>query len=505
MTPAKLNCLFAFFNYGGNGGIPMCVPQLVPWWGTLFHSLYSDERVGRVEYLALTDTPITMTRNKAIRTAVENGFDILMMIDSDNIPDLYVGVDSLAKPFFQSSFDFAYDRLMQGIPTMIAAPYCGPPPHPTKGGEENVYVFKWMNNESDTDFGGCRIVMYDRDQAAIMRGIHPAAALATGVCMFTTKIFECLEPPYVAYEWKDKWQDDKASTEDVFVTRNLALAGAKKWGTNVAFCNWDAWAGHYKPKLVGKPVILPIDTISDVFVESVKRGFASDDQIVHLGWDNKKTPFPPAIQEQAAEAAIDGEQFTAQLHKVKPVLEAGMRWDADESIVSAEDREGLRIILTKMFGRFGSDQRRFMYVGTPDQATLAMMATHGKVFCVADFGTSEMSDVHLVPPYKSLEDDLGIKFIPADEDLIYQDFWDTAEAAVVFLQGETIGRELVLRAIDACKPSGWVIGNSDPPDVAPYEPLILVGSSLWAVPKEAYLASLEGNGKTAKHEFEQAF
>jgi hypothetical protein len=505
MKPAKLDVLVAFFSYGGNGALATSTPLIRSWWAKTYHGMYTDERIGRVMEIDVVDTPITMSRNRVVKEAMDGGYDVIAMIDSDNVPDLYIGVDALAKPFFESSFDFCYKRLMQGIPTVIAAPYCGPPPHPTKGGEENVYVFKWVNNESDIPFGGMRIIGYDRDQAAIMRGIHPAAALPTGVCMFTTNAFECMPPPYFAYEYTNPQQSEKASTEDVYATRNLSLAGAKKWGTNIVFCNWDAWAGHYKPKVVGRPIILPLDSVADVFVESVKRGFSSDDAIRHVGWDGEKTPFPPDVQKAYAEAALDGDELLSKLHvnppkqpQVKPILADGVRYEADEGVVSTADREGLGKLLTELFGRFGSDSRKLVYVGTPDQATLATMASHGCVYCVYDATDFEMDiddDSEGRNGWVALEDEQKVRFVPVTGDIAYQDFWETADADFVFMQSDEVTPELFQQCMAATKDSGMVVCSEAVPELPRLEPLTMDGTTLWAVPKLLYLESLEGNGK----------
>lgn len=283
MTPAKVNVLVGQFCYSSNGGYSAILPQIGDWWAKVYHEMMVDERINVVAKVNLSDTPITMTRNQLLRKAVAGKFDIVLMLDSDNEPDLYVGHDSAAKPFWQSSFDFAYRRLTQGLPTCIGAPYCGPPPHPTGGGCENVYVFKWLNWESVTEgYGGAEVAPYDRNEAALMTGIAPAAALPTGLMLLTVNALEAIKPPYFRYEWKDAWEAEKASTEDVYFTRNLAMAGRMKWGAPIVFANWDAWAGHHKPKCVGKPVVLRLEQVCETFAEAVRNNFGAQEQMVFV-------------------------------------------------------------------------------------------------------------------------------------------------------------------------------------------------------------------------------
>jgi hypothetical protein len=67
--------------------------------------------------------------------------------------------------------------------------------------------------------------------------------------------------PRFYYEYTDETHTDLASTEDVAFSRDLAYAGTP------LFCNWDAWAGHLKTKLVTKPQPIPEDAVPRWIVE----------------------------------------------------------------------------------------------------------------------------------------------------------------------------------------------------------------------------------------------
>lgn len=248
----KFNVGFCTFSYGGNGGISSEVPDIREWMTPLVSSVSRDPRVENVRLWNLSDTPITMTRNRAVIMAREFGIDVLVMVDSDMKPDLYAGTDG-SQPFFQSSFDFIVNHYPKG-PVCIGAPYCGPPPH------ECVYVFRWQNMRSNNVNPDFQLEMYDRHTAAKLTGIQECAALPTGLIMYDMRCFDLTEPkteadkPWFYYEWKNKYATEKASTEDVTQTRDLSLVGTQKLGYNPVFCNWDAWAGHWKPLCVGKPV-----------------------------------------------------------------------------------------------------------------------------------------------------------------------------------------------------------------------------------------------------------
>lgn len=247
----KFNVGICTFSYGGNGGISSEVPDIREWMVPLVANASNDDRIGSIRVWNLADTPITMTRNRAVLQAREHGVDVLLMVDSDMKPDMLVGQEG-AQPFFTSSFDFLVNHYAKG-PCVIGAPYCGPPP------VECVYVFRWQSMQSMHPNPDFQLEMYDRHTAVKLAGIQECAALPTGLIMYDMRAFELTEPktdedkPWFYYEYKDRFQAEKASTEDVTMTRDLSLVGTQKLGYNPVYCNWDAWAGHWKPKCVGKP------------------------------------------------------------------------------------------------------------------------------------------------------------------------------------------------------------------------------------------------------------
>jgi len=268
----KFNVGLVTFSYGGNGGISSEVPDIREWMVPLVAEASRDERIGTVRIWNLADTPITMTRNRAVLQAREFGVDVLVMVDSDMKPDL---PNDGAKPFFFSSLDFLISHYHKG-PCIIGAPYCGPPPN------ECVYVFRWQNMQSYNPNPDFQLEMYDRHTAVKMGGIQECAALPTGLIMYDMRVFELTEPktaddkPWFYYEWSDIYASNKASTEDVTMTRDVSLVGTQKLGYNPVYCNWDSWAGHWKPKCVGKPIFIEAKGISakmkDCFEANVDNG-----------------------------------------------------------------------------------------------------------------------------------------------------------------------------------------------------------------------------------------
>jgi hypothetical protein len=273
----KFNVGIVTFSYGGNGGISSEVPNIREWAVPLVAKMSKDPRIDQIRMWNLADTPITMTRNRAVLQAREYGIDVLIMVDSDMFPDREPG----APAFFDTSFDFLVKHYPKG-PVVIGAPYCGPPPF------ECVYVFRWNNTQSEHPSPDYQLEMYDRHTAVRMAGIQDCAALPTGLIMYDMRCFDITEPksdtdkPWFFYEWKDKYQAEKASTEDVTMTRDLSLVGTQKLGYNPVFCNWDCWAGHWKPKCVGKPQVIEAKGVSEKLKEAWEAGYDGSVKLVNL-------------------------------------------------------------------------------------------------------------------------------------------------------------------------------------------------------------------------------
>lgn len=233
------------------------------------------------------DTPITMVRNEAVKVALDSGVDYLVMIDSDMVPDLSYPE---GKPFWDSSWKFMMARReMERLyadqmsdfdplhPATIAAPYCGPPP------QENCYVFEWKTWETESPDANFRLEMIPRESAAIRGGFQEVAALPTGLILYDTRVFRVLDPPWFCYEYTDQYQTEKASTEDVYQTRNASLLRLPQ------FVNWDAWAGHTKEKVVKKPFLLFPDQIHETLVKFARGRINSDERLRFI------TPSPARV------------------------------------------------------------------------------------------------------------------------------------------------------------------------------------------------------------------
>jgi len=246
-------------------------PDSADWLITTVLEMNDDPRIKQALRYRKDDTPITMSRNDCLNTALENDVDFLLMLDSDMSPDCnseangaVAGFIEGAKPFWKSSFDFAVKQRLAGNPCTIGAPYLGPSPH------NNVYVFQWtaMNDKFETQ-PEMKLAQFGREEAARMRGITEVAALPTGVILIDMLAVKGYakhhKPPFFYYEWADEREMEKASTEDVTFTRDMSLAGFKQ------YCNWDAWAGHWKRELVkGPPGILEPSMLADKFCNAVR-------------------------------------------------------------------------------------------------------------------------------------------------------------------------------------------------------------------------------------------
>lgn len=365
----KFNIGFCTFSYGGNGGISSEVPDIREWMVPLVAQASKDPRIENIRIWNLADTPITMTRNRAVLQAREYGVDVLVMVDSDMKPDMIPG----ATPFFQSSFDFLVNHYPKG-PCVIGAPYCGPPP------VECVYVFRWQNMQSHNPNPDFQLEMYDRHTAVKMSGIQECAALPTGLIMYDMRAFALTEPktdgdkPWFYYEWKDRYAAEKASTEDVTQTRDLSLVGTQKLGYNPVFCNWDSWAGHWKPKCVGKPVFLEAAHISDKLKQCWEAGVESNVKVVNF---HSKIAVPEFDSMGMDLPAEDADALAAMVARFKQehgrgpkVLEVGS-WAGRSAIVMA--RNGAEVTCVDTWEGSQNDEGCKQYDGsrgTPFQVFL---------------------------------------------------------------------------------------------------------------------------------------
>jgi hypothetical protein len=311
-TERQLSVLFACYPYGGNGNTSSTHPDICDWLLKTVPIAKADPRVSQVATANFSDTPITMTRNLSVKAARDAGYDVLVMIDSDQKPDCLLGKDPDARPFWNEAFNFIYDNYDKG-PQVVGAPYCGAPP------VENIFVFKWASLEADgfPDESTIKLEQYAREEAHMMSGIQECAALPTGLIMFDMRAFELTEPQPKAevetvitaleahceivdgklvgpdvktiveriinektkaehswfyYEYTDIYECEKASTEDVTATRDISLYGLASLGYNPIHCAWSSWAGHWKPKCVTKPSLITASDINDRYARAHKAG-----------------------------------------------------------------------------------------------------------------------------------------------------------------------------------------------------------------------------------------
>jgi len=258
----KVSILFARFPYGGNESY-----QSANWMIETIVKAKADPRICSVDHMEVNDTPITMSRNRVLKACLDRKIDLVCMLDSDMHPDLYKGTRN-AVPFWDTSLDFV---LNHDGPSVIGAPYCGPPP------VENIYVFRWANQQSDHPNPDLKIEQYSREEAAVRTGIEEVAALPTGLILIDMRAISRLKPAWFDYEYEDPpFNTKKATTEDVFFTRNLSLAGVPQ------YVNWSAWAGHIKQKTVGMPQFLGADQVRKEFRDALTRPAVREGRLVDV-------------------------------------------------------------------------------------------------------------------------------------------------------------------------------------------------------------------------------
>jgi hypothetical protein len=260
----------------------------------------------------ISDTPITMGRNRAAKYALQQGADYLVMIDSDMDPDCELDEDPAARPFWESSWNFLMAH--RDTPMAVAAPYVGPPPL------ENVYVFLWRGWETDRPGPDGRLEQFTREEAAVRTGFEEVAALPTGLIIYDTRVFKTMPPPWFEYQFTDQYRTHKGSTEDVVQTRDMSLAWHGSGGVagGKCVCNWSAWAAHLKVKRCRKPTFIGVEQVAENYKQALLRGQASDERLMMIGGGDASVRGP-------AGASEEGPGGNGRIHEAAPVPVGAVR------------------------------------------------------------------------------------------------------------------------------------------------------------------------------------
>ncbi len=361
MVPRKLRIRVALFCYAGNGMYSSIHPAIASWLADTKAEFDADERVSVFDHVVYSDTPITMTRNLSVVEARRDGVDVLVMVDSDQFPDYHLDRPG-SKRFMPSSFNYLYERYERG-PNVVLAPYCMGPP------KQVVAVFDWANWTDEHPDQDMRLVKFGRKEAAKFGGIQECAAGPTGLSMFDMRIFDITEPADIKEDWKgwfyyeytNKYACEKGSTEDVAATRDMSLMGIEALGYNPMHCNWDAWAGHWKPLCVGKPIPIVASQVSSRFREGAKNNFARNEQLVTVGdEDVERGHIAPPFDDMGI--SVNSEEDIACLKKLVKMVQQGTveaakvveigSWLGSTAIAMAD--AGAEVTCVDMWKDFGS-------------------------------------------------------------------------------------------------------------------------------------------------------
>lgn len=336
MNPLKV--ALATYPYAGNGGQAAEHPDVRDFIRRVERFCLADPRIGCEGVLPViddADTPITMLRNATVLAARRHNIDVLVMVDSDMAPDfeLYQGTPNQV-PFFPAAFDFIYKAWERGRYVSVGAPYCG------EGDTQNVYVFNWRNKSNRPDENTMKLDMLTREEAVRYDGFVNCDAIGTGLIAFAMPCFDLIEPltftpervqalvenymagnislyefvggmqeqSFFEYGYKDRYHAQKDTTEDVFATRDMALAGKRAWNYNPLYCLWNAWAGHHKDTCVGRPKLMTGDGVGPKYFDpALRRPPASQQQTQLHAWlqqEPANEPPPPNFQPSPPAAAV---------------------------------------------------------------------------------------------------------------------------------------------------------------------------------------------------------
>lgn len=184
--------------------------------------------------------PISMLRNIAVKCAMNDRCDYILMIDYDMSPDA-----PGFKPFWKTAWDFILDRRHREaaeelMPATIAAPYFA-------NAEEHFQAYQW-NDAALAEGRGDELILIDREDALSRRGMGTVVAAQTGLILYDMRVFWYMPKPWFAYEWKDPIEEKVNLADDFYQTKNLTVHGFP------VYIAWDCWSAHLKQTCVTRPM-----------------------------------------------------------------------------------------------------------------------------------------------------------------------------------------------------------------------------------------------------------
>jgi hypothetical protein len=150
----------------------------------------------------------------------------------------------------------------------------------------------------------------------------------------------------------------------------LSLAGAQKLGYNPVYANWDAWAGHWKPKCVGKPQYVAAKNISQKLKDCWEANYDPAVRLVQFSspvaklqptvrpFDSMGMDLPKADEEALARLVRD---FRTKNGRSPLVCEVGS-WAGRSAIIMAQ--AGARVQCVDTWAGSENDQGCKAYDGS---------------------------------------------------------------------------------------------------------------------------------------------
>ena len=217
--------------------------QTSAWCIKLVLKLMNDDRIREI-YTNYHEgnCPIHMLRDIAVKSAMNERCDYLLMIDNDMIPDPKL---PKSQPFWKTAWEFTMDRRSREerekiMPATIASPYFA-----DSAGSFLAYDWNPIPNDEGED-----LVLIAKEDALSRRGLGTVVAAQTGLIFYDMRVFWYMPKPWFTYEWKDSEHQIVNLADDFYQTRNLTLAGLP------VYMAWDCWSAHLKTSCVTRPPFL---------------------------------------------------------------------------------------------------------------------------------------------------------------------------------------------------------------------------------------------------------
>jgi hypothetical protein len=187
----------------------------------------NDPNIEDIHEWWMNQAPLDAARNEAVLIARSRSATHILMVDNDQVPDL-----DPSKPFWTTAWNHAWTY---GDPCVVVAPI--------QAADGTVCVHKDVVDGE----GKHHLRRMTAEDVAGKTGVERVPGSNVALALIDMRIFDALPVPWFRFEYEKPFHNRVTATEDILFTGALARYDIP------VFCAWQAWCGHVKDKILGKP------------------------------------------------------------------------------------------------------------------------------------------------------------------------------------------------------------------------------------------------------------